>query len=149
MEEQPYSALVVGTQVAPATWAYEVHNTSSSAVYGLWLVAIEVDEATDPNDVVGPAGWGIDDTQPHFVTWINFAGEIAAGASESGFQIVFNKQPDYQLYSVMFANSENAGETPVDFGSVMMISAPEPSSALALVAGALSLGAFVRRRRRG
>ena len=146
--EQPYSALVVGTRTAGAasvTWAYEVINTSSSDVYNLWLVAIEVDDDSDLLAAVSPAGWIADHTsQPHFVTWINFVSEIPAGQSETGFEVTFSAEPAYQTYSAMFNNIENPGETPVDFGDVLV---PEPASAAALMVGLTSLVAFLFRRR--
>ena len=145
---QPYSAMVVGAVVSSdmsETWTYTVTNTSQNPVYALWLMAIEVDEATDVASVVGPPGWAVDDSQPHFVTWIDFAGEVAAGASQTGFEVTFSGSPAYQMYSVMFDNTENPGETPVDFGSVLI---PEPASACALLVGLVSLGALRVRRHR-
>ena len=145
---QPYSAEVVGAIVSSGvseTWAYTVTNTSQNPVYRLWLLAIEVDEATDVDSVLGPAGWAVDDSQPHFVTWIDFAGEVAAGESQDGFEVTFSGPPAYQMYSVMFDNIEDPGETPVDFGIVLI---PEPTSACALLAGLLPLGALLVRRRR-
>ncbi len=147
---QPYSAVVVGTMVSSGTsetWTYTVTNTSQNPVYGLWLMAIEVDDAADVDSVLGPPGWGIDDSQPHFVTWIDFVGEVPTGQSQDGFEVTFSGSPAYQMYSVMFDNIENPGETPVDFGSVLLI--PEPAGACALLVGLVSLGALRVRRRLG
>jgi len=146
---QLYSAEVTAAPVgAPGsnTWAYTAYNTSASSDYALWLLAIEVDELCDVLSVVSPPGWGADySSQPHFITWIYFAGEVPAGASASGFEATFSCQPLLQTYSVMFDNINNPGETPVDYGEV---SIPEPAGAAVLLAGFLSGGALILRRRR-
>lgn len=145
---QPYSALVVGSRtagIASVSWSYNVTNTSSSDVYALWLIAIEVDDASDVLAVASPDGWVADHTsQAHFITWINFVGDIRAGESQGGFQATFSAEPTSQSYSAMFDNIENPGETPVDFGIVIV---PEPASAAVLIVGLTSLIPFLSRRR--
>lgn len=145
---QPYAAQVVGIKTGGPdsnTWTYTVYNTSPVADYDLWLIAIEVDDAVEVVNAVSPAGWAADATsQPHFVSWICYVGEVGQGAFQTGFEATFSTAPVLQTYSAMF-NNANTGEYPVDSGPVTF--APEPASMSVLVAGLMSVAALLRRRR--
>lgn len=151
--EVPYGASVVGTPpsgTASLSWTYRVTNTSAFDRYTLWLVAIEVDEDTEVLGAISPDGWAVDyESQPHFVTWMCYATELPRDTSQDGFGITFDGQPGYQMYSAMFTNTENPGDTPVDFGDVILGAGqtPEPTSAAALVLGLSSIVGIRLRKR--
>jgi len=141
---QSYGAQVVGERLAtagPVTWTYTLRNTSATSNYAIWLLAIEADESADSISVAAPEGWAADASMPHMVTWICFKGELGAGGQVSGFEITFSSQPITQSWSAMFNNNET-GETPVDFGNVIVA---EPSGIFTM---ALLCAAFIRRGRR-
>lgn len=155
--DTPYSAQVVGTQTAPGsnTWAYTVTNTSSSSKYVAWLLSIEVDpislvlpeEAAEIVTYSGVTGWA-----PSFdpavgkntINWFTFTRELPAGESQIGFQLTFNRVPQFQNWTVMFDNVENAGEAPVAFGDIQSV--PEPTGIAALALGLTALAGVLRRR---
>lgn len=148
--EQPYGASVWGTRVgsvASQSWIYQVTNTSADERYTIWLLAVEVDEACDVLGATSPDGWAADwQSQPHFVMWICLASEVPQGVSQGGFGIDYSTEPAYQMYSAMFDNVENPGDTPVDFGNVQTI--PEPASLATVLVGLSSLVGVVIRRKR-
>lgn len=154
--DAPYSAEVIGTQAAPGsnTWNYTVTNTSLSSSYVVWLLSIEV----DPIDMVSPdqaaeilnytnvPGW-IASFDPEVgkntINWFTYSRDLPAGESQIGFQITFSKAPQYQSWTAMLNNIENAGETPVVFGNVQTI--PEPMGIAALLCGLTALAGIRRR----
>lgn len=143
----PYSAQIIGTKTttSPNTWIYTVHNTSTSPDYVLWLFGIEVDDQSDVTDTVTPPGWSADDeSQPHFITWMYYAGELEAGGIMSGFQAQFTSPPTFQGFTAMFNNAET-GEAPCIDG---MVQTPEPAGAAILLTGLAPIAGLALRRRR-
>ncbi|MCE5315231.1 MAG: PEP-CTERM sorting domain-containing protein [Armatimonadota bacterium] len=146
---QEYSALVVGAPVDianPTSWIYTLTNTSSSSSFTVWLLAIEIDEGTDVTNIHSPSGWSCDWSVPHFINWMYVSGELPAGESLSGFQADYSREPELQSWTVMFNNTDNPGETPTDFGTVSLLSVPEPSSIVALLVGVTALCGRKRRK---
>ncbi|MCE5323731.1 PEP-CTERM sorting domain-containing protein [bacterium] len=146
---QQYSALVMGQPVDigdPSAWVYTLTNTSASANYTIWLLAIEVDESTDVLNVSSPSGWACDTSVPHFISWMYVTNELYAGESENGFQAEYSAAPAYQSWTVMFNNIDNPGESPSEFG-VLETAVPEPASMIAMLVGITSLVGVKMRRR--
>lgn len=151
-DEQPYGAAVYGSRVegvASQSWLYQVTNTSLDNRYSIWLLAVEVDENCDVLGATSPDGWASDwQSQPHFVMWICLGDELPQGGTQGGFGIDYSTEPAYQMYSVMFDNVENPGDTPVDFGNVQTSSVPEPASLAAIMVGLSSLAGIALRKKR-
>lgn len=145
---QQYSALVNGQPagVGSNTWEYSLTNTSSNINYTVWLLAIEIDEGTNVISTHSPTGWACDTTVPHFISWMYVASELPAGQSQPGFTANFSTAPAYQLWTVMFNNTENPGESPSDYGTLETV-VPEPVSMVGLVMGIASLISLKVRRR--
>ena len=80
--------------------------------------------------------------------WICLASEVPQGVSQGGFGIDYSTEPAYQMYSAMFTNVENPGDTPVDFGNVGTSPVPEPASLATVLVGLSSLVGVVIRRKR-
>jgi len=142
----PYDADVtaVKSTTIPNTWIYTMHNTSASQEYTLWLIGLEVDEQTEVLNTVTPVGWSVDtDSQPHFITWMYYAGEIEAGGTQTGFQAQFTCAPAFQNFTALMSNNET-GEAPTVDGIVTL---PEPAGIAILLTGLAPLVAFTLRRR--
>jgi hypothetical protein len=143
----PYSAQIVAAKSAtsPNTWVYTVRNTSTSSDYVLWLFGIEVDELNDVATTVTPSGWSADtDSQPHFITWMYYAGELEAGGAQSGFQAVYSGPPAFQNFTALFDNAAT-GEVPSIDG---IVQTPEPATAVILLTGLAPIAGIALRRRR-
>ncbi|MHB9036534.1 MAG: PEP-CTERM sorting domain-containing protein [Armatimonadota bacterium] len=146
---QPYSALVLGEPLnvaGPSIWDYTLTNTSPNTSYTVWLLAIEIDEATEVVNINSPRGWACDWSVPHFISWMYVTGELSTAQSQIGFQAEFSQVPEYQTWTVMFNNTDNPGESPTDFGTVAT-SLPEPSSVVALMLGVTALAGLKNRKR--
>ena len=144
---QPYSALVSGQQVGIAgstTWEYSLTNTSSSSSYTVWLLAIELDEATEITGVTSPQGWWCDWTIPHFISWMYVTGELPAGATQTGFQAQLSDAPEFQSWTVMF-NNIDTGESPSECG-IVSAAVPEPTSIMTLFMGIAGLAGLIKRK---
>jgi len=152
LSEQPYGASVMGTRLGGAasqSWLYQVTNTSLEDRYTIWLLAVEVDEDCDVLGATSPNGWSADwESQPHFVMWICFGSEVPQGVIQGGFGIDYSTEPVSQMYSVMFDNAEDPGDTPVDFGNVQTSPVPEPASLATMIFGLSSLAGIMLRKRR-
>jgi hypothetical protein len=144
---QQYSAQVFGQPVTIGsnTWEYSLTNTSPITDYTVWLLAIELDEATDVISTPSPTGWACDTSVPHFISWMYIASELPAGQSQAGFTADLSKTPEYQLWTVMFNNIRNPGESPSDCGKLGAV--PEPASLVGLLAGISSIIGLKLRRR--
>ena len=124
---QPYSATVFGSRIANRVqeeWTYTLANTSDDANYTVWLLQIEVDEATQALSAVKPTGWAVDLSVPNFVTWIATGKELTKGEVNDGFGITFSANPEYQNWSAMFNNIGDPSECPSDGGIVRMAGCP-------------------------
>jgi len=144
----PYGAEILAAKstTIPHTWIYTVHNTSTAPQYVLWVFGIEVDDQVDVLSTLTPAGGSVDDeSQPHFITWMYLSGELEAGGYRTGFAATFSGAPAYQTFTAMF-NNNDTGEAPVVDGVVRAM--PEPTGALALLAGLASIASAALKRRR-
>ncbi len=146
---QPYSALVIG-QPTPESqglfWNYSIFNTSSSSEYGVWLLAVEVDENVNVIGAFSPIGWQVDTEIPHLITWICMSGYVSHGETQVGFAAAFDKEPVFQGWAVMFRNQEDPSETPVDFGEVASV-VPEASGLVVILTGIAPILATLRRKK--
>ena len=146
--ELPYSAKVIGVEVNSPTsniWTYTIYNTSSSSDYTVWSIGISLDEGTLINKVTAPSGWqSVED--PYCVSLFASGPELAAGASQSGFTVEFNRKPLQQDWSIGF-NNAGTGESLNEFGTVTPASTPEPGSVISLLVGLTSLAALAKKRR--
>ncbi len=144
--EDAYSATVVASPVGPPglnTWTYTLTNTSLDASYNIAIFQLEVDPDTSivKNEVIDPPLWVSDRDDPHCIQWAcTSETNLPAGGVRDGFAITFSQQPAYQNYTAVF---DDGG---MNYG-VVSVAAPEPGSAVALLAGVVSLAACIRRRR--
>ena len=144
----PYGAEILAAKstTIPNTWIYTVHNTSTAPQFVLWVFGIEVDEETNVLGTATPAGWSVDDeSDPHFITWMYWSGELEAGGSRTGFEATFTGTPAFQSFTALF-NNNDTGEAPVVDGVVTPT--PEPAGALVLLTGLAPFAAATIRRRR-
>jgi len=144
---EAFDAQVWGKPATPpdlSEWAYTLGNSSSKPNYLVWLLQIAVDEETAVLDAESPEGWTVDLDEPHLVMWTSTSGDVPAGDILTGFRAHFDRRPESQSWTAMFSNTEVAGETPVDFGDVIVC---EPGALIAVISGATSLAALVAKRR--
>lgn len=146
---EQYSASVTAQRILSTTgneWVYLVRNTSPSPDYVIWLLQIEVDEQTTVMGASSPQFWHADLNVPGLVFWSTSqsGGYIQSGTSQDAFQASYDSEPAYQYWTVMFKNVTVPGDTPVDFGDVLV---PEPGSAAVLIGLAALTPRLIRRRR--
>ena len=143
---EPYSAAVVGAVMgAPGSnaWTYAVVNTSQESCYTIWLLQIEVDELTEVASASSPRGWIVNLDTPQVIMWFTSSAAISQTQALSGFDATFGSTPNYQRWTAMFDNEEVPGNTPVDYGEVIV---PEPAAFVLLAWAALTAAGTLRKR---
>lgn len=147
--DEPYNAQVLGIPTGSSSltsWTYTVTNTSPSPDYTIWLVQIEVDEGTKVVSALGPSGWATmyEPGTESYVMWFCTSADLPVGESLGGFRANFDSEPAYQSWTAQFNNTQNPGENPVGFGSVLT---PEPGGIAAMLMGLAPFAWLTLRRR--
>lgn len=144
-EGSPYSAMVVGTQVGSQlnNWTYTLVNTSIDDNYAISCMQLEVDEDTLVSNVITPTGWIANWRVPHIIQWTT-GSSLAASSAQTGFEVIYDREPAYQNWTVNLDNAGDPDDRPVYFG---LVESPEPASLAVMIAGLVPFVGFIRRRR--
>jgi len=141
------SATIGVEQISPGEYQYDItlNDTGTTSIETFWYAWVPGKGflASDPSNIVSPAGWSAAVTETYAIQWTTTTAPLASDSSLLGFQFtspdtpaeVFGDSVAFPSFPV--GTSVVYETTPLSTPSFQFVATPEPSSWVLALLGAL------------